>query len=257
MLQTVPQSPTAILFGAPLLVSWKATYRCTYSPHIIVVAYVFRRIAAPNQPADCTWRWFRSLRKKFPTLNAGERVLSNQQIVVIAAYLAGGDSTRVDTEDIAVKANEIAPGRFSWRKYPQQINIDAVRKRLWDACKTAKGGYVLGSEKDGWALTEAGVRFARKSVDAVTGSKKRLSLKERTWLRLERQRLLSTDAFLKYSKQNKTSVTRRDAEGFFRIDNYVKGEAREQKMLRILNAFGDDTELGPAVRRFAAIVRGG
>src|ERR1700675_4146129 len=95
------------------------------------------------------------------------RVLSNHQIVVIAAYLVGSDSKRVDTEDIAVKANEIAPGRFTWRKYPQQINIETVRKRLWDACKPDKGGYILGSEKEGWVLTEAGVKFARKSVGAV------------------------------------------------------------------------------------------
>lgn len=184
-------------------------------------------------------------------------MLANHEIVVIAAYLVGGDSNRVDTEDIAVKANEIAPGRFNWRKFPQQINIDTVRKRLWDARKPSKGGYILGSEKDGWVLTEAGVKFARKSADAITGSKKRLSLKERTWLRSERERLLSTDAFLKYSNQNKDMITKRDAEGFFRIDNYVKGEAREQKILRILNAFGEDFELGPAVRRFAEIVRGG
>jgi hypothetical protein len=183
-------------------------------------------------------------------------VLSNQQIVVIAAYLVGGDSMRVDTEDIAVKANEIAPGRFSWRKYPKQINIDTVRKRLWDACKPGKGGYILGSEKDGWTLTEDGVRFAQKSVNAITGFKKRLSLKERTWLKSERERLLCTDAYLEYSKQECDVITKRDAEGFFRIDNYVNKEAREQKLLRILNAFGDDPELGPAVRRFAEIVRG-
>jgi hypothetical protein len=183
-------------------------------------------------------------------------LLSNQQIVVIAAYLVGGDSKRIDTEDIAVKANEIAPGRFMWRKYPQQINIDTVRKRLWDACKPSKGGYILGSEKEGWILTEAGVTFARKSVDAVTGSKKRLSLKERNWLRLERERLLSTDAFRKYNKQDEGVITKRDAEGFFRIDNYVKEEAREQKILRVLNAFGEDFEIGRAARRFAEIVRG-
>jgi hypothetical protein len=184
-------------------------------------------------------------------------VLTNQQIVVIAAYLVGGDSKRADTEDIAVKANEIAPGRFTWRKYPQQINIETVRKRLWDACKPSNGAYIWGSEKEGWVLTEAGVTFARKSVEAVTGSKKRLSLKERSWLRLERERLISTDAFRKYNMQNRGAITKRDAEGFFRIDNYVKGEAREQKMLRILNAFGEDLELGPAVKRFAEIVRGG
>ncbi len=181
---------------------------------------------------------------------------SNHQIVVIATYLVGGDAQRVDTEDIAVKASEIAPRRFTWRKYPEQINIEAVRKRLWDACKPDKGGYILGSEKDGWLLTEAGVRFARKSAKTFAGSRKRLSLRERTWLRSERDRLLSSDAFLKY-KDREGSITKRDAEGFFRIDNYVNAEARERKLLRIVNAFGDDSELGPAVRRFAAIVRGG
>jgi hypothetical protein len=185
------------------------------------------------------------------------RALSNHEIVVIAAYLVGSDSKRVDTEDIAVKANEIAPGRFTWRKYPQQINIDTVRKRLWDACKPDKGGYILGSEKEGWVLTETGVLFARKSMGAVVGTKKRLSLKERTWIRSERQRLIATDAFKKFSKPNESAITSRDAEGFFRIDNYVEKDAREEKLLRILNAFGDDPELGPAVKRFAEIVREG
>ena len=184
-------------------------------------------------------------------------MLSNHQIVAIAVYLVGGDSQRVDTEDIAIKASEIAPGRFTWRKYPQQINIETVRKRLWDACKPEKGGYISGSEREGWLLTEAGVAFARKGVNDVPGSKKRVSLKERTWLTSERERLLSTDAFLKHRQRDGATITKRDAESFFRIDNYVNGEARERKLLRILNAFDDDSELGPTVRSLAAIVRGG
>ena len=40
-------------------------------------------------------------------------------------YLLGGETRRVDTEDIAVKANELAPGRFAWKKYPDQINLEA------------------------------------------------------------------------------------------------------------------------------------
>jgi hypothetical protein len=182
-------------------------------------------------------------------------LLANHQIVVVAAYLAGADSRRVDTEDIAVKANQIAPGRFSWRKYPDQINIDTVRKRLWDACKTEKGAYMRGSEKTGWLLTEQGLSFARKNVSAVAGKKKRTTLKERAQLKSERGRLLTTDAFLKYKTRNISDVTLSEAEGFFRIDNYVTGEAREAKLLRILNAFSDDEELGPAVIEFAAIVR--
>ena len=66
--------------------------------------------------------------------------LANHEIVTLAVYLLGGDTQRVDTEDVAVKANALAGGRFTWRKYPDQINIDAVRKRLWDAAKPEKGG---------------------------------------------------------------------------------------------------------------------
>jgi len=58
--------------------------------------------------------------------------LANWEIVVIAAFADGGSAARVDTEDIAVTANRIAPGRFSGKKYPEQIDIDAVSKRLWE-----------------------------------------------------------------------------------------------------------------------------
>jgi hypothetical protein len=45
------------------------------------------------------------------------KTLSNHEIVTLAVYLLGGDSKRIDTEDVAVKSNELAPGRFTWRKY--------------------------------------------------------------------------------------------------------------------------------------------
>jgi hypothetical protein len=41
---------------------------------------------------------------------------SNHAIVTLAVYLLGGETQRIDTEDIAVKANEIAPGCFAWRR---------------------------------------------------------------------------------------------------------------------------------------------
>ena len=61
--------------------------------------------------------------------------VSNHEIVTLAVYLLGGASQFIDTEDIAMKANEIAPGRFTWRKYPQQINIENITAFLWDAKK--------------------------------------------------------------------------------------------------------------------------
>lgn len=181
--------------------------------------------------------------------------LANHEIVVIAAFLAGAETQRTDTEDIAVKANEIAPKRFTWRKYPSQINIEAVRKRLWDACKPEKGGYLVGSERKGWLLTEAGAAFARKcSRSLQIADKKRTSLDERRWLRTERVRLLASETYTKFKSGQLSAISAREAKGFFRIDEYVSEEGERNKVLRLLNAFGEDRDLGPAVKHLADIV---
>lgn len=72
--------------------------------------------------------------------------MANHEIVRPAVYLLGGDTQKVDTEDIAVKADKLVPGRFTWRRCPDQINIETVRKRLWDAVTPAKGAYSAGSK---------------------------------------------------------------------------------------------------------------
>ena len=78
--------------------------------------------------------------------NSNDR-FSNIEIITLAVFLLGGESNYIDTEDIAVKVNELAPGRFTWRKYPHQINIDNVRKRLSDAKNPRKGGYVAAADQ--------------------------------------------------------------------------------------------------------------
>ena len=189
-----------------------------------------------------------------------ERPLANHQIVTLAVYLLGGDGAYVDTEDVAVKANEIAPERFAWRKYADQINIDAIRKRLSDAKKPEKGGYLLGSFKNGWLLTENGLKFAKekvKDLDEMNLSRKPLGQQERQWRRNERVHLLASDAFQKLKLGKSDTITRQEAETFFRVDDYVVGKARERKMVRILNTFGDDSVLGKVVKILADKVRGG
>src|SRR5579872_234810 len=89
--------------------------------------------------------------------------LALHEIVAIATYLVGGERKTVDTEDIAIKANEIAPGRFSWRKYKEQIDLYAVYKHLWDLTKPETGSYVTGSKQDGWIMTLAGTTFAEQT----------------------------------------------------------------------------------------------
>jgi len=179
------------------------------------------------------------------------KALSNHEIVTLAVYLLGGDSKRIDTEDVAVKANELAPGRFAWRKYPNQINIENVRTFLSDAKKPKNGAYLIGAGKDGWILTGAGLTFATSRVKGLGGvdlSRKALSPKERNWERCERERMLSSDAFAKFSANQIDTISTQEAESFFRVDAYVTGDARKEKILRTKNRFGDDTELGSLIR---------
>lgn len=185
--------------------------------------------------------------------------LSNHEIVTLAVYLLGGGRQTIETEDIAVKANEIAPGRFAWRKYPEQINIENVRTFLSDAKKAKNGSYLLGSGKEGWILTENGLKFASDRVAILEHNpglaRDRLTPKERQWIRNERVRMLTSDAFQKFIKNGIASVTLQEAEAFFRLDDYVVGKSRERKLLRLLNTFQDDSELGQATKKLADRVR--
>jgi hypothetical protein len=177
--------------------------------------------------------------------------LSNHEIVTLAVFLLGGDSKRVDTEDVAVKSNELAPGRFTWRKYSDQINIKNISWCLWDAKKAKNGSYLIGADEDGWMLTESGLKFSRAHVGGLKSAslaRAPLNSKERILLRRERERLLATNAFAKFSSDQPDEISMQEAESFFRVDAYVTGDARMEKILRTKNRFGDDAELGPLIR---------
>jgi hypothetical protein len=192
------------------------------------------------------------------TKSPARKALANREVVVLATYLAGGRTAYADTEDIAVKANEIAPGRFTWRKYKEQINIETVRKRLWDATKVDKGGYLVGSERDGWLLTQIGLNFCKKNLRSLKASESlsnRRSQREQTWICRERIRMLAEAAYQKFSSQQMTTITPVEAERFFRVDDYVVGAARKTKVVRSIAAFATDPLLGEATRRIAELVR--
>jgi hypothetical protein len=177
--------------------------------------------------------------------------LANHEVVVLAAYLAGAESTLADTEDIAIQANQLAPGRFSWRKHKEQINIESVRKRLWDATKPEKGGYLIGSEKVGWRLTKAGFDFAARHFQVagnmVQPKKFRASRVERSAQAREIRRMTKEDAFQKIRSGMVALITRSEAERFFRLDDYVTGKARAAKIERFRIIATDNSELAQAI----------
>jgi len=177
--------------------------------------------------------------------------------VVLAVGLVGGRSESIDTEDVAVKADEIAPGRFTWRKYKNQINIDNVRWALLDAKKAENGGYITGSAKDGWQLTPAGARFCNgtsKLLKNLDLSRERGDRKEEAWARRERARLLNEEAYRRFTHGKARHIPLGEVERFFRVDDYIVGEAREARLRRIPNLFGQDPKLGKAVQTFAEML---
>src|SRR5262249_58250391 len=85
--------------------------------------------------------------------------LSQAEAVTLALYRLGGAQRAIDTEDAAVEAHRIAPGRLSWKKYPDQINLELIRVFLSDA---KKNELVVGSGRTGWRLTQRGLKSAKE-----------------------------------------------------------------------------------------------
>lgn len=200
------------------------------------------------------------MRKKIPTNSLrGKRkpALANHELVVVAAFLVGAQHSSVDTEDIAMKANELAPGRFSWRKYLDQVNIDTVRKRLWDATKPEKGAYLIGSEKSGWRITKAGFDFAKKQMTRLNGDdeqRRRKSRNESVTETREINRMLDETAFLKFRNNQRDSINKSEAERFFRVDDYVVGAARQAKIERFRIIASGSKELQAAIKFISALL---
>jgi len=188
----------------------------------------------------------------------GKGSLSNDKLVVLAAYLAGAAVEHADTEDIAVQAAKLAPGRFSWRKYPDQINIDTVRKRLWDAASEKKGHLLTGSERDGWLLTETGLKFCDEHatrLNAVDNLIVRQSRKEQLWTSRERARMVTEIAYQKWQAGSPEHILPVEAERFFRIDDYVVGTLRRTRIVKARETFASDQQLLNAIDAIAKKVR--
>lgn len=180
-----------------------------------------------------------------------KKQLKSFEIVSIAVFLLGGDSRFIDTEDVAVKANGLAPGLFTWKKYKDQISFDHIRRKLTEATLSKGGRYLVGSVRRGWQLTPEGMEFARKEVSRFDQNEMkgvRLDGKDQMRLRLEKERLRLSRAFGKFCSGRMADITADDARSFFRVDEYVPIQIREGKILRIENNFSEDPEFSDLIR---------
>jgi hypothetical protein len=176
--------------------------------------------------------------------------ISQVEVVTLAVYQLGGAQRAIDTEDIAVEAHRIAPGRFSWKKYRDQINLELIRVDLSDAKKDANK-LLIGSGRTGWRLTQRGLHWAEqftKTVGELDASRSRAqsragSIDEQRWHR-ERSRIIGTRAWHLWTTGVRDIPTV-EAKQVFRIDSYARGELFEAKITRVRALFSADPELAP------------
>ena len=171
---------------------------------------------------------------------------SKPELVTIAVVLLGGDTTHVDREDVAIKVNDIAPGQFNWRKYPERIDLDAVGGQLRNAKKTQNGGLVVGNNTKGWMLSPAGLKWVQ-TVDLGAVDDELLAKHRKASIsanqELERNRLLNTKAYNLFVEGKSEEITVQDFYEFVRVNEYFQIKTRQRRYVIIANAVSDDETL--------------
>jgi hypothetical protein len=175
--------------------------------------------------------------------------LTQVELVTWAVYLLGGAQKRVDTEDVAIEVFGLAPKRFSWRKYPDQINLELVRVYLSDAKGVERGELLVGSGRTGWSLTRKGLTWVR-AAEAELSERHQVASDRQSGAgsidanrrARERKRILSMPAWSRWASGDR-SVVVDEAREVFRIDSYSTPSVREAKMTRMRAMFSDDEQI--------------
>lgn len=170
--------------------------------------------------------------------------LTNVAVVTIALGRLGGARDWIDIEDVAVEAYEIAPLKFAWKKYPEQIDISTVRYALKNGVSRSPA-LIIGGIRTGYMLTSEGLELVREleSADIGAGTATARKGSMEADLQEERARLRKTSAFAKFSSRTSESLSERDFNEFARVNDYFPKNLRQKRFLKIDNAVSGDAEL--------------
>lgn len=170
---------------------------------------------------------------------------SNHQIVTLAVFLLGGENKYIDREDIAVKANEITPGRFNWRKYTENIDLDAVGVALRDAKKEKNGGLLIGTNSTGWMLSPKGLVWSTSlGHDFVENYFPKY--RKDSWIankESECLRLKNTRAYKLFVDGQIDAINLQDFFQFTRVNEYYQRNTRKKRYAVIENVIVEDNLL--------------
>lgn len=176
--------------------------------------------------------------------------LTKKDVSVVALGKLGGATSVIDTEDAAITAHSIDPDAFGWKKYPERVDLDAVRTTLRHEGE-GKDPRIEGSIQNGWHLTPRGVAWLGANPGllgdaAITAAP--TSAAAQRWRAETREtgaavnRVRTSEAFRRWTQGKE--FTPRQAAGVFRIDEYTPAKDRTRKtaQLQELTRGEDDIE---------------
>jgi len=165
--------------------------------------------------------------------------ITGQRLAAIALLHLDGSERAVGMEDLAMKIAELAPGRFRWKKYPEQINIETMRAMI-SQLRRADPPCVSGGVRDGWMLTPAGIHWACQTP-GVASAPVFASLARGAAL------LRQSDAWEKFAHLAPEEITIYDARRFLKVDEYTSPRRRKERVQAIRNIAAHDDDLDALV----------
>ncbi len=172
--------------------------------------------------------------------------MNRVDIALLAMLRLGGDEKGLDMEDIAVECHKISPKTFSWRKYPDQVNMILVANAIQDAKRGRNGSLVSGGQKQGWRLTVAGLQAAQRVNASDAGAGNPNSVPEFRGAKGQRvkqeySRLKNSDAFSQWKSGQNISESAMNS--LLKINAYTSDELLEIKKTRLARCRGITEEM--------------
>ena len=165
--------------------------------------------------------------------------LTKKDVAVLALARLGGATSVIGTEDAAIAAHAIDPGAFGWKKYPERVDLDAVRTTLRHEGE-GRGPRIEGSIQNGWHLTPRGVAWIEENPALLGDAGMSVAptpAATRRWRAETREtgaavnRVRTSEAFGLWTQGKEFSP--RQAAGVFRIDEYTPVKDRTRKTAQL------------------------
>lgn len=175
--------------------------------------------------------------------------LTKKDVAVVALGKLGGAAAVIDTEDAAIAAHAIDRDAFGWKKYPERVDLDAVRTTLRHEGE-GKTPRIEGSIQNGWHLTPRGVAWieANPSLLGVASiSVAPTSAATQRWRVETREagaavnRVRTSEAFRLWYQGKQ--FTPGQAAGVFRIDEYTPAKDRTRKASQLQELTRGDSDI--------------